>query len=93
MRYKIEKIEDVKMRNINGEPIETAIYYLICRVRWFGLKKEYIRIANESTWHLSYAVSTYVVPKNYASRISDKGDAQLLLDAIRTNPDKFVLAN
>ncbi len=99
MKFKlgIEKIKIINSHNIYGEPIIEGFFYKIVKKSWayylFGTKK-YLVLKNtsSSTW-TQHAKDPIKV--NFSFYLGDgfetKEEAQKLVNAIKKNPNKFIL--
>ena len=99
MKFKlgVEKVKIVNNRNIYGEPIVEGFFYKIVKKSWayylFG-KKRYLVLRN--TLSSKWAQDTKnPIKVNFIPYLGDgfetKEEAQKLINAIKKNPNRFIL--
>ena len=99
MRFKlgIKKVKILNNRNIYGEPIIEGFFYKIVKKSWayylLGSKK-YLVLKNtsSSTWRQNTKdpIRVNFLP-HFGDGFSTKEEAQKFINAIKKNPNKFIL--
>lgn len=99
MRFKlgIKKVKIVNNHNIYGEPIIEGFFYKIVKKSWAYYllgRKRYLVLKNTSsaTWRQNTKDHIKVNFKLYfGSGFETKEEAQEFINAIKKNPNKFIL--
>lgn len=92
MKFGISKDIVVMKTNVNGKVLSSRIEFRVYRRLFFGLFKRYLKIRPLNGW-LLYEVDVSYVRKSSASCFDSLDEAELLIQKLTCNPDKFVRYN
>lgn len=89
MKLKVEKNKIILKTNIKGAVLESNTVYNVYRPFLFGLFRVYVKI-KPLCWKTAPEVVVDYVPNTYSTDFSTLEEAEDLITAIKTNPNKFV---